>query len=200
MKTEINIDVLQKLLKGQTSGKLILEALNIFKMSTLKFDDDTEIIILTIDNTFMQFIQVENLLKPIHDLKANTLNINIDNLDYVLNNQSIKKDIPTCEKIYASIKSKYPTLRNINLNDIYLARLQNYNIVLIPRDKDFVILEVVLKQDKITTRKLKLSEPYKIFNPHNFSNIPVIYKKKARIDNIKENKGLNDTLKVKEIK
>ena len=33
MKTEINIDVLQKLLKGQTSGKLILEALNIFKIS-----------------------------------------------------------------------------------------------------------------------------------------------------------------------
>lgn len=33
MKTEINIDVLQKLLKGQTSGKLILEALNIFEIS-----------------------------------------------------------------------------------------------------------------------------------------------------------------------
>ena len=33
MKAEINIDVLQKLLKGQTSGKLILEALNIFKIS-----------------------------------------------------------------------------------------------------------------------------------------------------------------------
>ena len=33
MKAEINIDVLQKLLKGQTSGKLILEALSIFKIS-----------------------------------------------------------------------------------------------------------------------------------------------------------------------
>lgn len=33
MKAEINIDVLQKLLKGQTSEKLILEALNIFKIS-----------------------------------------------------------------------------------------------------------------------------------------------------------------------
>lgn len=196
---KIKYSIISEILSSEKYLK-IYEGLNIFKMPTLKFDDDTEIIILTIDNTFMQFIQVENLLKPIHDLKANTLNINIDNLDYVLNNQSIKKDIPTCEKIYASIKSKYPTLRNINLNDIYLARLQNYNIVLIPRDKDFVILEVVLKQDKITTRKLKLSEPYKIFNPHNFSNIPVIYKKKARIDNIKENKGLNDTLKVKEIK
>ena len=196
---KIKYSIISEILSSEKYLK-IYEGLNIFKMPTLKFDDDTEIIILTIDNTFMQFIQVENLLKPIHDLKANTLNINIDNLDYVLNNQSIKKDIPTCEKIYASIKSKYPTLRNINLNDIYLARLQNYNIVLIPRDKDFVILEVVLKQDKITTRKLKLSEPYKIFNPHNFSNIPIIYKKKARIDNIKENKGLNDTLKVKEIK
>ena len=196
---KIKYSIISEILSSEKYLK-IYEGLNIFKMPTLKFNDDTEIIILTIDNTFMQFIQVENLLKPIHDLKANTLNINIDNLDYVLNNQSIKKDIPTCEKIYASIKSKYPTLRNINLNDIYLARLQNYNIVLIPRDKDFVILEVVLKQDKITTRKLKLSEPYKIFNPHNFSNIPVIYKKKARIDNIKENKGLTDTLKVKEIK
>lgn len=196
---KIKYSIISEILSSEKYLK-IYEGLNIFKMPTLKFDPDTEIIILTIDNTFMQFIQVENLLKPIHELKDNTLNINIDNLDYVLNNQSIKKDIPTCEKIYASIKSKYPTLRNINLSDIYLARLQNYNIVLIPRDNDFVILEVVLKQDKITTRKLKLSEPYKIFNPHNFSNIPIIYKKKARIDNIKQNKAVTDTLKVKEIK
>ncbi len=33
MKAEINIDVLQKLLKKQTSGKLILEALEVFKIS-----------------------------------------------------------------------------------------------------------------------------------------------------------------------
>ena len=33
MKAEINIDVLQKLLEKQTSGRLILEALNVFKIS-----------------------------------------------------------------------------------------------------------------------------------------------------------------------
>ena len=51
--------------------------------------------------------------------------------------------------------------------------------------------------DKVTTRKIKLSEPYKIFNPRNFSNIPIIYKRKAGSNNIKENKAINDTLKVK---
>ena len=81
--------------------------------------------------------------------------------------------------------------RKVDGTSVYLKNLNN-----VLQD---IYLEI-LKQDKITTRKLKLSEPYKIFNPHNFSNIPIIYKKKARIDNIKENKGLNDTLKVKEIK
>lgn len=196
---KIKYSIITEILSSEKYSK-IYEGLNIFRMPTLKFNDDTEIIILTIDNTFMQFIQIEDLIKPINELENNTLNINIDNMDYILNNPSIKKDIPTCEKIFASIKSKYPVLRNIKLSDIYLARLQNHNIVLIPKENDFVILEVLLKEDKITTRKVKLSEPCKIFNPHNFSNIPVIYKKKARIDNIKENKGVSDTLKVKEIK
>ena len=54
-----------------------------------------------------------------------------------------------------------------------------------------------MKNDKITTKKLKLSDPYKLFNPHNFSNIPIIYKKKAGTNNIKENKAINDEIKVK---
>jgi len=178
----------------------IYEGLNIYRMPLLKFEDDTEIIILTVDNTFMQFVQVENLITPTNELKNNTLNINIDNMEYILNNNSIKKDIPTCEKIYASLKNKYPELRNLKLRDIYLAKLQNHNIVLIPNDNYFMILEVILNSDKLTTKKVKLSEPYKIFNPRNFSNIPIIYKRKAGINNIKENKGINDTLKVKEIK
>lgn len=193
---KIKYSIINDILSSEKYKK-IYEGLNIYRMPTLKFNDDIEIVILTIDNTFMQFIQVENLILPITELKNNTLNINIDNMEYILNNKSINKDITTCEKIYASIKNKYPDLSNIKLKDIYLAKLQDHNIVLLPKDNDFIILEVIFKADKLTTRKIKLSEPCKIFNPHNFSNIPIIYKRKAGINNIKENKGVNETLKVK---
>lgn len=175
----------------------IYESLNIYSLPTLKFSADSEIVIVTIDNTFMQFVQVDNLILPINELKNNTLNINIDNMEYLLNNKSINKDITTFEKIYASIKTKYPDLNNIKLKDIYIAKLQDYNIVLIPKQNSFVILEVVLNTNKVTTRKIKLSKQYKVFNPKNFSNIPIIYKRKAGINNIKENKAINENLKVK---
>lgn len=193
---KIKYSIINEILSSEKYQK-IYEGLNIIRMPALKFDSDTEIVILTIDNTFMQFVQIDNLIQPITELKNNTLNINIDNMDYILNNKSISKDIPTFEKIYASIKNKYPDLANIKLKDIYLAKLQNHNVVLIPKDNDFIILEILLNKDRLTTKKIKLSEPYKIFNPHNFSNIPTIYKRKAGINNIKENKGVNDTLKVK---
>ena len=193
---KIKYSIINEILSSEKYKK-IYEGLNIYRMPKLKFNDDTEIVILTIDNTFMQFIQVENLILPINELKNNTLNTNIDNMEYILNNKSINKDITTCEKIYASIKNKYPDLNNIKLKDIYLAILQEHNIVLLPKGDNFIILEIIFNSDKLTTQKIKLSEPYKIFNPRNFSNIPTIYKRKAGIHNIKENKGINETIKVK---
>lgn len=193
---KIKYSIINEALSSEKYSK-IYENLNILKMPVLKFNGDTEFVILTVDNTFMQFIQIENLILPIDELKNNTLNMNIDNMEYILNNKSVNKDIATCEKIYASIKSKYPELSNIKLKDIYLTNLQEHIIVLIPKENNFVILEVIINSDKVTTKKIKLSEPYKIFNPRNFSNIPIIYKRKAGSNNIKENKAINDTLKVK---
>lgn len=193
---KIKYSIINEILSSEKYLK-VYEGLNVLKMPTLKFDEGTEIIILTIDNTFIQFIQVENLLSPIESLDNNALNINIDNIEYILNNNSIHKDISTIEKIYTSLKSKYPDLSNTKLKDIYITKLQNNNIAIIPKDDNFVIIQINLKDDKITTKKLKLSDPYKLFNPHNFSNIPIIYKKKAGIKNIKENKAINDELKVK---
>ena len=167
-------------------------------MPTLNFTDDTEYVILTIDNTFLNFIQIDNLVSPINELNNNTLNVNLDNMEAILNNKSINKDVTTCEKIYASIKSKYPELSNIKLKDIYLANLQEHITVLIPKDNDFHILEVNIKKDNLSTKKIKLSEPYKIFNPRNFSNIPIIYKRKAIKKDIRNDN--TDTLKVNEIK
>ena len=193
---KIKYSIINEILSNEKYLK-IYEGLNVFKMPTLKFDEGTEIIILTIDNTFIQFIQIENLLSPIENLNNNALNINIDNIEYILNNHSINKDISTIEKIYAALKTKYPDLSSTKLKDIYITKLQNYNIALIPKDENFIIIQINLKDDKITTKKLKLSDPYKLFNPHNFTNIPIIYKKKAGINNIKENKAVNDEIKVK---
>lgn len=193
---KIKYSIINQILSDEKYTK-IYEGLNIYKMPTLNFNADTEIVILTIDNTFMQFIQVDNLLSHISSLSDNTLNINIDNMEYILNNNKINKDIPTIEKIYTSLKAKYPDLANTKLKDIYIAKLQKYNVALIPKDDNFVIIQIELKADKLQTKKLKLSSPYKVFNPKNFTNIPTIYKRKARKENIKENKAINDELKVK---
>ena len=148
----------------------------------------------------MQFIQIENLLNPINTLNNNALNINIDNMDYLLNNQSVKKDITVFEKIYASIKAKYPELNNIKLKDIYMANLQKHTIILIPKENNFTLIEIHFNGDKMTSNKVKLSESYRLFNPHNFTNIPVLYKKRAKSNNIKENQALSDELIVTEKK
>lgn len=190
---KIKYSMINEILKNEKYSKMY-EGLRIYKLPTLKFEEETEIVVLAIDQTFIQFIQIDHLFEPIHTLTNNAQNINIDNMEHLLNNKTINKDIPTCERIYASLKTKYPDLSNTKLKDIYIANLQNHCVVLIPKNNNFTLIEFNLATPTITSKKLKLSDPYQLFNPKNFSNIPTLYKKR------KEKHSEKEELTVKEIK
>ena len=206
---KLKYSIINEILKNENYSKMY-ESMYISKIPNMEFDEETEIVVLTIDNTFIQFIQINNLFTPINNLNNNAKVIQIDSMEDIIQNNNLKKDIPTFEKIYASLKNKYPHLSNLKLKDIFIANLQNHCVILIQNNNSFELIEFNIKSAKLTSQKLKLSDPYQIFNPKNFSNIPILYKKKALHRNDEENKGndknntnskkVKEEIKVKEIK
>ena len=140
--------------------------------------DDTKLVALTVDGTFMQLVLISSLNNTMQNLKNNTVSINIENMAYLLNNPTITKDIHIYEQIFTIIHTKFPSFSNVRIENMYLVNIQNNLLVLIMHDSTFSVLQITQVSENLNAKIINLSESYSVFNFKNMSNLPVVYNKK----------------------
>ena len=150
-----------------------------FNILSYPFDNTQKVLTcLSVDNTFMNLALIYNLEFSTKSINDNVTVFKIESLASILNKQSIIKDIYLYEKIFTSIKTKFPKFANVNASDIYVTNLDDKTISIVLLDNDFYILESFLKDDKetINTKIIIKEDPYYIFKMH-YSNLPTVSKK-----------------------
>ena len=147
-------------------------------INSLNLPDDTKLVALTVDGTFMQLVLISSLNNTMQNLKNNTVSINIENMAYLLNNPTITKDIHIYEQIFTIIHTKFPSFSNLRIENMYLVNIQNNLLVLIMHDNTFSVLQITQVNENLNAKIINLSESYSVFNFKNMSNLPVVYNKK----------------------
>ncbi|MEG0873001.1 MAG: hypothetical protein RSE00_05510 [Clostridia bacterium] len=150
------------------------------KLQNLNLPEHTALMALSVDNIFMQLVLVNSLNMPTKSLKRNTKSIHLDNLGYLLNNPTTNSDIHTIEKIFTNIHNKYSEFNQIRIENMFITSIDTLTLVIVMHDDTFSIIEIKEVNDKITSEKIGMSEPYTIFNLHD-TNMPTIYNKKESV-------------------
>ena len=163
----------------------IYKNLSFKRLNGLKLSENTAVVALTVDNSFLQLVTINSLNKQMKKLENNTNSIHLDNLSYLLNNPSIIKDISVVEKIFTSIRTKFNEFNNVTIENMYICNIESNILVVIAENDKFDILKVTIdKSDKINTKIVSTSETYNIFNlkdnTYN-SNLPVLYDKRKSL-------------------
>ena len=163
----------------------IYKNLSFKRLNGLKLPENTAVVALTVDNSFLQLVTINSLNKQMKKLENNTNSIHLDNLSYLLNNPSIIKDISVVEKIFTSIRTKFNEFNNVTIENMYICNIESNILVVIAENDKFDILKVTIdKSDKINTKIVSTSETYNIFNlkdnTYN-SNLPVLYDKRKSL-------------------
>lgn len=158
----------------------IYKNLSFKKVNFKEREGDFELIAINIDDSFVQLVKVDDLNKSIKDIYKNTTPIKIDNLKYLLDNPSSPSDVHKIERIFTTIKNKHSRVSFLALEDFYLFTLNAKEYILAITKNTFYVIELdYLDDGNVDSKILKLSENYTIFNLHDFSNMPVIYKKQS---------------------
>ena len=76
------------------------------RLVNLDLDDNTEIMALSVDGTFLQLIKIKDLNLPFSELKDNTEMIKIDNLKFLLNSPLSIKTTQNIERLEDEINLK----------------------------------------------------------------------------------------------
>ena len=163
----------------------IYKNLSFKRLNGLKLPENTAVVALTVDNSFLQLVTINSLNKQMKKLENNTNSIHLDNLSYLLNNPSIIKDISVVEKIFTSIRTKFNEFNNVTIENMYICNIESNILAVIAENDKFDILKVTIdKSDKINTKIVSTSETYNIFNlkdnTYN-SNLPVLYDKRKSL-------------------
>ncbi len=158
----------------------IYKDMNFKRLVGLTYKENTSIAAISVDNSFMQLVEISNLNKQAKNLKNNASFIHIDSLGYLIHNLSSKKDIDNLENIYTKLKSEFKEFSSVTIENIYITNLKyDYDLIVVIQDNDYSILKlnVVEKEPKFKT--IKLSESYSIFNQNYSKNLPSVYKKNS---------------------
>lgn len=146
------------------------------RLTNLDLDENTEIMALSVDGTFLQLIKVKDLNLPFKDLKDNTELIKIDNLKFLLNSPISISGTQNIEKVYTYIKTHHEKYKTIEIEKLYITNINNTTLVLVLSDDEFEIFKMDIVDDKISCIKVALSEKYSIFNSSNVSYTNKAYK------------------------
>ncbi len=146
------------------------------RLLNLNFEDNTEIMALSVEGTFLQLIKVKELNLPFTALINNTELIKIDNLKFLLNSPISSKSTQDIEKIYTYIKNNFEKYKTIEVEKIYISNIDNYTLVLVLSDDEFEIFNMDIIDDEVKCQKVALSENYKIFDKNNISYTNKKYK------------------------
>lgn len=146
------------------------------RLTSLNLDDNTEIMALSIEGTFLQLIKVNNLNLQFKELKNNTELIKIDNLKFLLNSPIGVKGTHNIEKVYTYIKTHHEKYKTIEIEKLYITNINDTTLVLVLSDDEFEIFKMDILDDKIDCNKVALSETYSVFNSSNVSYSNKTYK------------------------
>ena len=146
------------------------------RLTNITLDENTEIMALSVDGTFLQLIKVKDLNLPFKELKNNTELIKIDNLKFLLNSPLAISATQNIEKIYTYIKTNHEKYKTIEIEKLFITNINNSTLVLVLSDNDFEIFQMDIINDNIKCVKVALSETYQIFNATNVSYTNKAYK------------------------
>ena len=146
------------------------------RLTSLNLDDNTEIMALSIEGTFLQLIKVNGLNLQFKELKNNTEIIKIDNLKFLLNSPIGVKGTQNIEKVYTYIKTHHEKYKTIEIEKLYITNINDTTLVLVLSDDEFEIFKMDILDDKIDCAKVALSETYSVFNSSNVSYSNKTYK------------------------
>ncbi|MGN1013417.1 MAG: hypothetical protein ACI4ON_06315 [Clostridia bacterium] len=146
------------------------------RLTNLDLDENTEIMALSVDNTFLQLIKVKDLNLPFKELKDNTEIIKIDNLKFLLNSPMSISSTQNIEKVYTYIKTHHEKYKTIEIEKLYITNINDTTLVLVLSDDDFEIFKMDILNDEVNCIKVSLSETYGIFNSSSVSYSNKSYK------------------------
>ncbi len=155
----------------------IYDSMEFYRLTNLDLSENTEIMALSVDGTFLQLLKINNLNLPFKALENNTEIIKIDNLKFLLNSPLSIKSTQNIEKIYTYIKNNHEKYKTIEIEKLFITNVENTTLVLVITDYDFDIFKMDIKSDDtIECSKVALSEKYEIFNVSNVSYTNKKYK------------------------
>ena len=102
----------------------IYKDMNFKRLVGLTYKENTSIAAISVDNSFMQLVEISNLNKQAKNLKNNASFIHIDSLGYLIHNLSSKKDIDNLENIYTKLKSEFKEFSSVTIENIYITNLK----------------------------------------------------------------------------
>lgn len=146
------------------------------RLTNLDLDENTEIMALSVDNTFLQLIKVKGLNLPFKELKDNTEIIKIDNLKFLLNSPMSISSTQNIEKVYTYIKTHHEKYKTIEIEKLYITNINDTTLVLVLSDDNFEIFKMDILNDEVNCIKVSLSETYGIFNSSSVSYSNKSYK------------------------
>ncbi len=154
------------------------------RLLNLNLNENTELMAITVDNTFMQLVKVENLNLNLKDLNNNTTSIKLDNLGYLLNNPTSNKDIHKIETIFTIIRNKFVEYNLVPIENMFISTIENETLVIVMNNNSFNVLKIIEENKDLSCVKVELSESYNIFTLKD-NNLPVLYyKKQSKLEKI----------------
>ena len=155
----------------------IYNDMQFYRLTNLDLSENTEIMALTVEGTFLHLLKVKDLNKPFKELKDNTEIIGIDNLKSLLNSPMSIKSTQNIEKIYTYIKTHHEKYKTIEIEKLFITNIENFTLVLVITDDSFDIFKMDINQnDEVECLKVAISEKYEIFNLSNISYSNKSYK------------------------
>lgn len=153
------------------------------RLFNLSYKENTSIAAISVDDSFMQLVEISSLNKQAKSLNNNTSTIKLDSFGYLLNNLSSKQDTDKIERIYTSMKTEFSELANVSIENVYMTNFElKFNLIVVTQDNDYKIIKFTENDDNFKFRYVKLSESYSIFNQDSANtNLPVAYKKNVSV-------------------
>ncbi|MEG2645714.1 MAG: hypothetical protein RSA08_01630 [Clostridia bacterium] len=174
---KIKFSLVNEIISSDKYSK-IYKDMHFKKLLGLPLSQNSHLIALLIDSEFVQLVQISNLDQNIKTIYNNTTSIQLTNLGYLLNNPLNTNDVEKIEKIFTSIKSKGGIYNYINIDNMYLADLEDIKLIIIAQHSKFEAIEIKDNNGTISCHNIKLSDEFNVFSTSNYSNLPIVYDKK----------------------
>ena len=154
----------------------VYNSMDFNRLVSLDFAENTEIMALSIEGTFLSLIKIKDLNLPFKALINNTELIKIDNMKFLLNSPISTQSTHNIEKIYTYIKNNFSQYKTIEIEKLYITNIDNYTLVLVLTPDDFQIFNMDIIDDNVVCKKVCLSETYSIFDKNKVSYTNIKFK------------------------